>query len=82
MLEYFCCMIGNTAEAWSYCSSRSDNDMLQVWFSCSPFVPSNCGIKMVDGYYTRGLHQGQATFMPSLAAISAVVTLQFPRIIA
>jgi hypothetical protein len=47
ILEYFRCMIGNTAEVWSYFSSRSDNDMLRVWFSCSPFVPSECGVKMV-----------------------------------
>jgi hypothetical protein len=40
-------MIGNTAEDWSYCSSRSDSDMLRVWFSCSPLVPSECGVKMV-----------------------------------
>jgi hypothetical protein len=30
--------------------------------------------------YTGGLRQGQATLMPSLAEIAAVVTLQFPRI--
>jgi hypothetical protein len=47
ILEYFRCMIGNTAEAWSYCSSRSDSDMLRVWFICSPFVSSECGVKMV-----------------------------------
>jgi hypothetical protein len=46
ILEYFCCMIGSTAEAWSCCSSRSDGDMLRVWFSC-PFVPNECGVKMV-----------------------------------
>jgi hypothetical protein len=46
-LEYFCFMIGSTAEAWSYWSPRSDNDMLRVWFSCSLFVPSECGVKMV-----------------------------------
>jgi hypothetical protein len=40
MFEYFLCMIGNTAEAWSCYSSRSGSDMLRVWFSCSPFVPS------------------------------------------
>jgi hypothetical protein len=40
-------MIGNTAEAWSYRSSRSESDMLRVWFSCSPFVLSECGVKMV-----------------------------------
>jgi hypothetical protein len=40
-------MTGNTAEAWYlYCSS-SGSDMLRVWFSCSPFVPSECGVKMV-----------------------------------
>jgi hypothetical protein len=31
ILEYFRCMIGNIAEAWSYCSSRSDSDMLQCY---------------------------------------------------
>jgi hypothetical protein len=40
-------MTGNTADAWSYCSSRSDSDMLRVWFSRSPFVPSDCGVKTV-----------------------------------
>jgi hypothetical protein len=39
-------MVGNTAEAWSYCRSRSDSDMLLVWFSYSPFVPSERGAKM------------------------------------
>jgi hypothetical protein len=39
-------MTGNNAEAWSYCSSRSDSDMLLVWFSCFPFVPSKHGINM------------------------------------
>jgi hypothetical protein len=29
ILEYFHSMIGSTAEAWSYCSSRWDSDMLQ-----------------------------------------------------
>jgi hypothetical protein len=38
-------MISNTAEARSYCSSRSDSDMLRVWFSC-PCVPIECGVKM------------------------------------
>jgi hypothetical protein len=47
VFEYFRCMIGNAAEARSYCSSRSDSDMLRVWLSCSPFVPSECGVKMV-----------------------------------
>jgi hypothetical protein len=46
ILEYFHCMIDNTAEAWSYCSTGSDGDMLQAWFSC-PFVPSEHGVKMV-----------------------------------
>jgi hypothetical protein len=58
ILEYFRCMIGNTAEAWPCCSSRSDGDMLRVWFSCSPFVPSEHGVN--DDCSTRGLHQGQA----------------------
>jgi hypothetical protein len=42
--EYFRCMTGNTAEAWSHCSSRSDGDMLRVWFSYSLSVPSEHGI--------------------------------------
>jgi hypothetical protein len=46
ILEYVRCIIGNTAEAWSYCSSRSDGKMLRVWFNCSPFMPSECGVKM------------------------------------
>jgi hypothetical protein len=45
-LEYYHCMIGNTAEVWSYCSLRSDGDMLRVWFTCRPFVPSEHGGKM------------------------------------
>jgi hypothetical protein len=46
ILEYFRCMIGNTAEAWSYCSSRSDCDMLRVWFTYSPFVQSEHGVNV------------------------------------
>jgi hypothetical protein len=46
MLEYFHCMNDNTAEAWPYCSKRSDDGMLQVWFICSTFVLSEHGIKM------------------------------------
>jgi hypothetical protein len=45
VFEYFLCMIGNTAEAWSCCSSRSDSDMLRVWFSCTFFM-GECGVKM------------------------------------
>jgi hypothetical protein len=45
ILGHFRCMIGNTAEIWSYCSS--DSEMLRVWSSCSPFVPSECVVKMV-----------------------------------
>jgi hypothetical protein len=40
ILEYFCCMTGNTGEAWSCCSKRSDGGMLWVWLSCSTFVPN------------------------------------------
>jgi hypothetical protein len=40
-------MIGNTAEAWPYCRSRSDIDMLRVWFTCSPFMPSERGVNTV-----------------------------------
>jgi hypothetical protein len=43
VLEYFRCVTGNTAEACSCCSSRSDADMLRVWFTCSPFMPSKHG---------------------------------------
>jgi hypothetical protein len=46
VVEYFLCMIGSTAEAWSYCSSVSDRDLLRVWFSCSPSVLSEHGVKM------------------------------------
>jgi hypothetical protein len=46
ILAYFRCKIGNTAEAWSYCSSRSDSDILRVWFSCSLFMPSERDVKM------------------------------------
>jgi hypothetical protein len=35
-----------------------------------------------DGCNTKGLHQGQATLIPSRAVISEIVTMQFPRIIA
>jgi hypothetical protein len=45
ILEYFCCMIRNTAKAWSYHRSRSHSDMLRVWFSCDPFEPNECGAK-------------------------------------
>jgi hypothetical protein len=48
ILKYFHCMIGNTADAWSHCSSRSDSGMLQVWFSCRLFVQSEHGIKIAD----------------------------------
>jgi hypothetical protein len=34
-----------------------------------------------DGYCTRSLHHGRATSMPSLAPISATVTLQFSIIV-
>jgi hypothetical protein len=33
-------MVGYTAEAWPLCSSRSDSEMLRVWFSCIPFAPT------------------------------------------
>jgi hypothetical protein len=46
IMEYFRCMIGNTAEAWSYCSSRSNGDMLRVRFSYSQFAPSESGVNM------------------------------------
>jgi hypothetical protein len=46
VLEYFHFMIGNSAEAWSCSSSRSDGDMLRMWFICSPFVLSAHDIKM------------------------------------
>jgi hypothetical protein len=42
----FFCMTGNSAETSSYSSPRSDGDMLRVWFSCSPFVPSKRDVKM------------------------------------
>jgi hypothetical protein len=46
MLEYFRFVIGNTAEACSWCSSRSNGDILRVWFNFSPFVRSEHGVKM------------------------------------
>lgn len=39
-------MIVHTAEASSRCSSWSDCNMLLVWFSCNPFVPSDHGLKI------------------------------------
>jgi hypothetical protein len=36
-LGYFRCLIGNIVEAWSYCTSRSDSDMLRVWFDFTVF---------------------------------------------
>jgi hypothetical protein len=47
ILEYFLCVIGNIAEAWLCCCSRSDGDMLRVWFSRRPFVPSDHGVKVI-----------------------------------
>jgi hypothetical protein len=47
ILEYFRSVIGDTAKAWPYCSSRSHNDMLREWFSSSQFVPSKLGVKTV-----------------------------------
>jgi hypothetical protein len=44
----FRCVIGNTADVSSCCSSKSDVGMLRVWFSCGPFVPSKHGVKMTD----------------------------------
>jgi hypothetical protein len=37
-LGYFRCVFGNTAEAWSCCSSRSDGYMLRVWFTCAEWA--------------------------------------------
>jgi hypothetical protein len=39
-------MVGNNTEAWSCFRSRSDGDLLRVWFSYSPFVPSGYGVKV------------------------------------
>jgi hypothetical protein len=41
--------MGNTAETWSCCTSSSDGDMLRVWFSCSPFLSSQHGVKTSAG---------------------------------
>jgi hypothetical protein len=42
-LGYFRCVIGNTAEAWSFCGSRSDCDMLRARFSCNlPVQSARC----------------------------------------
>jgi hypothetical protein len=57
-LEYFCCMIGSTAHAWSRCVSRSDGEMLRGWFSCTPSVASKHGVK--GGCSTKALHKGYA----------------------
>lgn len=72
-------MIGNINEAWSYCSSRPHSDILQVWFSCSPFVLRVCH---KDRCYARGLQKGWATLMLNVAAISIVLNPHFPNIIA
>lgn len=40
--EIFSCTVGNTAEAWSHCSSKSNSDKLRVWFSCTPSVLIKC----------------------------------------
>jgi hypothetical protein len=47
ILEYFRCKVGSTVETSSRCSPRSDSDKLRVWFICSPFVSSECGVKTV-----------------------------------
>jgi hypothetical protein len=39
-------MIGNTAETWSCCSSRSDSDMQHTWFSCNSFLLSEHGVNI------------------------------------
>lgn len=54
-------MIGSTPEAWLCHRSRSDGDVLQVWFSCS-LVLSEHVVNMTS---TRGLHQGQAAICSS-----------------
>jgi hypothetical protein len=46
-MEYFLFVISNTAEAWIYCCSRSDSNMLWVWFICSLYVSSERGVKLV-----------------------------------
>lgn len=60
ILDHFHCMFGNTAKAWSYCSSR--------WYRCC-----ECGSVIVcvelawhkNDYFTGGLHQGkQHAFLP------------------
>jgi hypothetical protein len=45
-------VIGNTVGAWLYCTSGRDGDLLRVWFSCSPFVPSECGVKVTAALKT------------------------------
>jgi hypothetical protein len=67
ILEYFCCVIGNTAEAWSCCSSRSDRDMLRVWFSCTLFVPIEHGVKVTapTDVCTKDMQHVTARFLVS-----------------
>jgi hypothetical protein len=48
VLEYIYCMVGNTAKVWSFCSIRSDNNMLQMWFNYIPFVLIEHGVKMTS----------------------------------
>jgi hypothetical protein len=43
--EYFRSVNGSIADAWPCRSSRSDGDMLRVWFSCGRFVPSEHDVK-------------------------------------
>jgi hypothetical protein len=67
ILKYFRCMIGNTAEAWSCCSSRSNGDMLRVWFSISPFVSSDRGVKTIAPLEvcTKNKKRGTVRFLVS-----------------
>jgi hypothetical protein len=65
MLGYFSCAIGNIAETRSSCSSRSDGNTLRVWFSCSPFVPSEHGVKMTapQEVYTKDTQHAIVRFL-------------------
>jgi hypothetical protein len=46
-LEHFRCMIGNTTEARSHSSSRSDSWKLRALLRTGPYVWRECGVKKV-----------------------------------
>jgi hypothetical protein len=71
ILGCFLCATGNTAEARSYCSSRSDNDMLRVSFNCNPLMPSECDVNMVATPRTSNINaQSCSNFRNSYPTVS------------